>query len=97
VNRSQRAADAARILRGERCQNCDHYAVVTGCCWLLREKGSASYYRNSDGWCAKWHMDTQRAAGASLDEVVVLIGITRLPGESDSDLRQRARATVEDR
>lgn len=92
---TDRAEDAARRLRGESCQTCDHYALVTACCWKRRDNGLKNYYRECDDWCRGW-TSGRKAAAASLDELVRLIGIERQPGESDSSLRQRARAAVED-
>ena len=91
----ERAADdAARRLRGECCQNCDHYAIASGLCWADRNKVA----QGEDSWCRFWLGDVVcRARGASLDDVAVMCGFQRRLGEADAELRARMKEVLKDR
>ncbi len=107
VSPDKLAEDAARRLRGEACQNCDHYAVLTGHCWLVKAHGNARTQvrregtTNEDEWCKGWTNEARVTGpvltvfqGSTLDQACATLGVYRVPGESDASLRQRCRESV---
>lgn len=107
VSLDKLAEDAARRLRGEACQNCDHYAVLTGHCWLVKAHGEARAQArregttNEDEWCKGWTNEARMQRGnissfqgSTLDQACATLGVYRKIGEDDTSLRERCRVSV---